>query len=641
MAKGSPRMLLFFYSVLPFLVTLTLAADPYFQSRCIDTAGNYTANSTYQANLNNIFSQLTSLTDFNYGFYNLSAGQNPTTVNAIALCRGDRNRDDCNSCLNDTISELRQRCPFYKEVIGWSEYCMLRYANREIFGEMEVSPDACLFNTQDLWNADQFNQALDNLLNKLSSRAAAEGPIRKYAADNSSVGVFQTVYALVQCTPDLPEQECGDCLAVAKQRIGTCCLGKMGCRVLKPSCFLRFESVPFYQTPIPLPSPPSPPPATGGKGNSTARVVIIVVASVVGVLLLITSICIFRRSRKTQATLGTDDEVIRAESLQFDFATVRVATNNFSDANKLGQGGFGAVYKGQLPNGQEFAVKRLSGDSGQGDHEFKNEVMLVAKLYHRNLVRLLGLCLEGHEKLLIYEFMPNTSLDHFIFDPVKRAQLDWKRRYKIIGGIARGLLYLHKDSQHRIIHRDLKASNVLLDAEMIPKITDFGMARLFVRDETQGNTSRIVGTYGYMAPEYAMHGKFSVKSDVFSFGVLILEIVSGQRNNCFRNGENVEDLVSCAWINWRQGTPLNLIDPTLRDGSRNEMLRCIHIGLLCVQENIADRPTMATVILMLSSFSFTLPLPSAPAFFMHSDIESDTSDQSKSETLPLLGFKSK
>lgn len=178
---------------------------------------------------------------------------------------------------------------------------------------------------------------------------------------------------------------------------------------------------------------------------------------------------------------------------------------------------------------------------------------------------------------------------------------------------------------------------------MIPKIADFGMARLFVRDETQGSTSRIVGTFGYMAPEYAMRGQFSVKSDVYSFGVLILEIVSGQKNNCFRNGERVEDLVSCAWKNWRNGTALNLIDPTLTDGSTNEMMRCIHIGLLCVQENVAERPTMATVILMLNSFSISLPVPSQPPFFMHTNIESDMSSSSwgysskvsEKETLPL------
>ncbi|KAK4545385.1 hypothetical protein RGQ29_032953, partial [Quercus rubra] len=369
------------------------------------------------------------------------------------------------------------------------------------------------------------------------------------------------------------------------------------------------------------------------NGGSTSRTVIIIVVPTVAFVVLIVSIYIFLRARKQpRERENIDDEIGGVESLQFDFGTIRVATDDFSEANKLGQGGFGAVYKGMLNNGQIIAVKRLSIESGQGDLEFKNEVLLVAKLQHRNLVRLLGFCTERKERLLIYEFMSNTSLDHFLFDPIKRLHLDWQIRYKIIGGIARGLLYLHEDSRMRIIHRDLKASNILLDDEMNPKISDFGMAKLFLLEQTQANTSRIVGTYGYMAPEYAMHGRFSIKSDVFSFGVLILEIVSGQRNNCFRNGEDVEDLLSNVWKNWREGTASHIIDPTLKDSPISEIMRCIHIGLLSVQESKTDRPTMAMIVLMLNSYSMTLPVPSQPAFFMHSNIESDISrsDHSKS-----------
>ncbi|XP_020224184.1 G-type lectin S-receptor-like serine/threonine-protein kinase At1g11330 [Cajanus cajan] len=312
---------------------------------------------------------------------------------------------------------------------------------------------------------------------------------------------------------------------------------------------------------------------------------------------------------------GDLSQVKLQELLIFSFEKIVTATNNFHPSNRIGQGGFGPVYKGKLQDGQEIAVKRLSRTSGQGVGEFMNEVVVISKLQHRNLVRLLGCCIEGEEKMLIYEYMPNKSLDAYVFDLTKNIVLDWRKRFSIIEGVARGMLYLHRDSRLKIIHRDLKASNILLDEELNPKISDFGMARIFGGNEDQANTRRVVGTYGYMSPEYAMQGLFSEKSDVFSFGVLLLEIVSGRRNSSFYDSENFLTLLGFVWMRWMENNILSIIDPRIYDPSlHKDILRCIHIGLLCVQEFVAERPTMATVISMLQSEIMNLPPPTKPAF---------------------------
>ncbi|PON81461.1 S-receptor-like serine/threonine-protein kinase [Trema orientale] len=377
-----------------------------------------------------------------------------------------------------------------------------------------------------------------------------------------------------------------------------------------------------------------------GKTDNKVRAVVIVVAvigSVSGMILFGFGICRKRALKVRQEMISQNgDEEEDLELPLFTLSKITTATHNFSMNNKLGQGGFGPVYKGKLEDGQEIAVKRLSMSSRQGVNEFKNEVKLIAKLQHRNLVKLFGCCVEGEEKLLIYEYMPNKSLDLFIFDQKQGKLLEWPKRFQIICGISRGLMYLHQDSRLRIVHRDLKASNVLLDNEMNPKISDFGMARIFGGDQTEGNTNRVVGTYGYMAPEYAFNGLFSTKSDVFSFGIMVLEIISGKKSRAFQHENHEHTLISHAWTLLKEGRPFELIDFWLRDSCNNlqEVLRCIHIGLLCVQQNPMDRPSMSSVVSMLESENVVLPQPKPPGYFMETD--SQVGDHSSSMTITAI-----
>ncbi|XP_027189289.1 cysteine-rich receptor-like protein kinase 10 isoform X2 [Cicer arietinum] len=646
MSSSNSFKLLFLFILINFLLNKTTKAqDPTFIYHSC-SKDKTTTNSTYQTNLVTMFSSLSSNATNNEFQNTTVTATNPSNrVYGLFMCRGDVSSPFCKQCVSNATQKLSSDsdCSLSKVAVIWYDECMVRYSNTSFFSTVDTSPSVYLWNTANMTNQESFMSLLSVTMNETANEAANSNSVgvkKKYATKEASVSGFQTLYCLAQCTEDLSPQDCRICLSDAIGDLPQCCEGKQGGRVLFPSCNVRYELHPFYQkiqklAPSPAPTPGLAPPTTtpnlgGSSGISSGTIVAIVVPITVAVLLFIVGVCFFcKRAAKKKRDVAqeprTETDITIVESLRFDLATLEKATNNFSEANKLGQGGFGQVYKGMLSSGQEIAVKRLSKNSGQGGEEFKNEVMLVAQLQHRNLARLLGFCLEREEKILVYEFVANKSLDYILFDPEKQSGLDWTRRYKIIRGIARGIQYLHEDSRLKIIHRDLKVSNILLDGNMNPKISDFGMAKLFGMDQTQGNTSRMVGTYGYMSPEYAMRGEFSIKSDIYSFGVLIMEIISGKKNISFHETGVAEDLMSYAWKLWKNGSSLELVDDTLKESyTPNEVIRCIHIGLLCVQEDPADRPTMATIMLMLDSYTVSLPLPIQPAFFLHSGTDPNT-----------------
>ncbi|XP_066371622.1 putative cysteine-rich receptor-like protein kinase 20 isoform X2 [Miscanthus floridulus] len=298
---------------------------------------------------------------------------------------------------------------------------------------------------------------------------------------------------------------------------------------------------------------------------------------------------------------------------KFEFSQIVNATDTFSEDRNVGWGGFAKVYKGELPDGLMIAVKRLN--EHVAVYDFTNE-FLLARLEHINLVRLLGWCIHGKERILVYELMHKGGLYQFIFDKVKGPLLDWSKRLNIIKGLAEGLIYLHKHSKFCIVHRDLKPENVLLDHGMNPKISDFGSAVTLSSDASEGHTSRVVGTCGYKAPEYASRGIYSVKSDVFSFGVLALVVISGRKNIILEHqGDTVGNLVRDAWQLWHDGRLHELVDPILGDGFElAEVKQYAQVALLCTQEDRADRPTMSDVTALLNFESISLLLdPKQPS----------------------------
>ncbi|XP_010455742.1 PREDICTED: putative cysteine-rich receptor-like protein kinase 39 [Camelina sativa] len=596
-------------------------------------------SSSYGHNRQNLFSTLAKKVVANGGFYNASLGKIPNRVHALALCARGYERQACISCVERATQGIlhENKCQNRIDSFTWDEdeednvSCLVSTSNHSTFGNLELRPAVRYEspNSIEPWkNMTLFEKEWNAMANRtLEAAAEAENSLvlKYYSAGKAEFTEFPNVCMLMQCTPDITSQDCKTCLSKSVTLFKKEVWGRNGGEVYRPSCFFRWDVYAFhgaFDNVTRVPAPPRPPAQekkssrTDDKGRrigDSGIIAIVVVFTFIILLVFVGFIMFHARRRKSNNIInggaGYSDSDGQ-QMLRFDLGMLLTATNEFSPENKLGQGGFGTVYKGTLFNGKEIAVKRLTKGSGQGDTEFKNEVSLLTRLQHRNLVKLLGFCNEGDEVILVYEFVPNSSLDSFIFDDEKRSLLTWELRTRIIEGIARGLVYLHEDSQLKIIHRDLKLSNILLDAEMNPKVADFGTARLFDTDVTRAETKRIAGTRGYMAPEYLNHGQISAKSDVYGFGVMLLEIISGERNKRFEG----EGLAAFTWKRWVEGKPEIIIDPFLMKDPRNEIIKLIQIGLLCVQENATKRPTMSSVITWLGNENIIVPLPNAPAF---------------------------
>ncbi|KAJ0912879.1 putative protein kinase RLK-Pelle-DLSV family [Helianthus annuus] len=400
-------------------------------------------------------------------------------------------------------------------------------------------------------------------------------------------GVNATVYAIAQCVENASQAICKNCLSQAYNKLYSCVPASEG-RAINVECFMRYSEFPFFQNNQTINLVPFL-----GTGHSSKSRTIIGVSSSVGLIFLILALFLsFRRWIKSKA--------VGKGTRCYSYQDLKLATNNFSDEYLIGRGGFAQVFKATIEGGIAVAVKKINVGS-RAKKDFENEVNLISNVRHRNLILQLGWCIHGTRLLLVLEYMPHGSLDKFLWGE-KKGTLNWKQRCDIILGIARGLVHLHSESHVKIVHRDIKSSNILLDDDFQPKIADFGLARLYLEDQTHVST-RFAGTMGYTSPEYATRGHLSEKVDTYSFGIVALEVISGQSCSDVKySGPRMEYLLEHAWQLYEKGIHNKLVDEAIDPNEYLEenVMNIIEIALMCTQL-AALRPTMSEVYLMLSS----------------------------------------
>ncbi|EXB82556.1 Cysteine-rich receptor-like protein kinase 2 [Morus notabilis] len=569
-----------------------------------------------------------------HGFGQALVGTGPDANYGLAQCYGDLSLLDCVLCYAEARTVLPQCFPYNSGRI-FLDGCFMRAGNYSFYEEYKGPEDMTVCGNATR-KGSVFGESARQAVAQAVAAAGAPSITRGYAKAKVAVR-NETAYVLADCWRSLNQSSCSKCLDNASRSIVKCLPWSEG-RALNTGCFMRYSDRDFLNK-------------EAGSGSSRASWVVIVVSVVSSVVVLVVGVAIghhiWKRRYIQKKRRGSDVakkmvKTLNDSSLNFKYATLEKATGSFDDSNKLGQGGFGSVYKGVLPDGREIAVKRLFFNNKHRVADFYNEVNIISSVEHKNLVRLLGCSCSGPESLLVYEYLPNKSLDRFIFDQTRGKGLNWEKRYEIIIGTAEGLVYLHENSKIRIIHRDIKTSNILLDSRLRAKIADFGLARSFEEDKSHISTA-IAGTLGYMAPEYLAHGQLTEKVDVYSFGVLLLEIVTGRQNNRSKTSEYTDSLVTLTWKHFQSGKAEELYDPNLmlhnyRDSQnqiKNQISRVVHIGLLCTQEIGSLRPTMSKALQMLTKKEQQLPAPTSPPFIDEKTMEFN--DTCEDPSYPLNG----
>ncbi|RVW92447.1 Cysteine-rich receptor-like protein kinase 3 [Vitis vinifera] len=563
---------------------------------------NVTNLSDFYTNLNATFSDLETQLNNNTLFDTAERTRSGDSVYAMVQCRNYMSAEDCLACFADAQSLIRS-CGAANGARVIYDGCFLRYESSSFYDQTTLAGNAPICGNDTASQVTAFQSAVEGLIADLE--VATPRINRFYAAYKMEVvgGGGATVYGVAQCAETASQTACQECLQVAKSNINSCLPSKNG-RAIDAGCFLRYSDVAFFadnQT-------TNITPFLQKGGSNKKKAIIGGVVGGVGIVLIIVVLLLWYRTYRSsrKAKLASTGDLLGVTELQgpvnYSYNDLKTATRMFSEENKLGEGGFGDVYKGHLKNGKIVAVKKLFiGQTDGAKANFESEVKLISNVHHRNLIRLLGCCSKKSELLLVYEYMANSSLDKFLFGE-KRGALNWKQRLNIIVGIARGLAYLHEEFHVCIIHRDIKPNNVLLDDDFQPRIADFGLARLLPEDQTHVST-KFAGTLGYTAPEYAIHGQLSAKADTYSYGVVVLEIISGQRCNEMKVEPVTEFLLERAWKLYENDNHLELVDESLdpEEYDAEEVKKIIEIALLCTQSSASMRPTMSEIVVMLYS----------------------------------------